>query len=183
MRRSSCGSQAVRVGDHARRLGHAHAGPAPQRGHQAPVDPAIGTGIHAARLVQTSMGMSAGPFDTRELFHGRTLTLLKQVKLAFTLLCFVLRASCFVLRASCFVLRASCVRRCLRCGAWRVVARLGGCRGGWPCWSRPPAGRRTLVLLRPGEAPAEPVLPSRVLAAPSRRARSGVSLARARSTI
>ena len=35
------------------------------------------TGIHAARLVQTSMGMSAGSFNTREFFHGRTLARLK----------------------------------------------------------------------------------------------------------
>ena len=50
------------------------------------------TGIDAARLVQTSMGMSAGSFNTREFFHGRTLALLKQVKLGFILLGFVLPA-------------------------------------------------------------------------------------------
>lgn len=44
------------------------------------------TGIHATRLRQTSMGMSAGAFNTREFFHGRTLALLRQVKA----LCFVL---------------------------------------------------------------------------------------------
>ena len=44
------------------------------------------TGIAAKRLRQTSMGMSAGAFNTREFFHGRTLALLRQVKSA----CFVL---------------------------------------------------------------------------------------------
>jgi DMSO reductase anchor subunit len=44
------------------------------------------TGIRATRLRQTSMGMSAGAFNTREFFHGRTLALLRQVKT----LCFML---------------------------------------------------------------------------------------------
>ena len=48
------------------------------------------TGIHAPKLVQKSMGMSAGSFNTREFFHGRTLALLKQVKLGFIVLCFAL---------------------------------------------------------------------------------------------
>jgi DMSO reductase anchor subunit len=48
------------------------------------------TGIKAPNLVQKSMGMSAGSFNTREFFHGRTLALLKQVKLGFIVLCFVL---------------------------------------------------------------------------------------------
>ena len=50
------------------------------------------TGIHAPNLVQKSMGMSAGAFNTREFFHGRTLTALKQVKLAFIVLCFAVPA-------------------------------------------------------------------------------------------
>ena len=50
------------------------------------------TGIRAPNLVQTSMGMSAGAFNTREFFHGRTLALLKQVKLGFIVLCFALPA-------------------------------------------------------------------------------------------
>ena len=50
------------------------------------------TGIRSPNLVQKSMGMSAGSFNTREFFHGRTLALLKQVKLGFILLCFVLPA-------------------------------------------------------------------------------------------
>ena len=50
------------------------------------------TGIHAPKLVQKSMGMSAGAFNTREFFHGRTLALLKQVKLTFIVLGFALPA-------------------------------------------------------------------------------------------
>lgn len=50
------------------------------------------TGIRTPKLVQTSMGMSAGSFNTREFFHGRTLALLGQVRLAFLLLCFMLPA-------------------------------------------------------------------------------------------
>ena len=56
------------------------------------------TGIRSPNLVQKSMGMSAGSFNTREFFHGRTLALLKQVKLGFIVLCFVLPA-CFALIA------------------------------------------------------------------------------------
>jgi DMSO reductase anchor subunit len=50
------------------------------------------TGVRASNLVQKSMGMSAGSFNTREFFHGRTLALLKQVKLAFLVLAFALPA-------------------------------------------------------------------------------------------
>ena len=50
------------------------------------------TGIQSPNLVQKSMGMSAGSFNTREFFHGRTLALLKQVKLGFIVLCFALPA-------------------------------------------------------------------------------------------
>jgi sulfite dehydrogenase (quinone) subunit SoeC len=50
------------------------------------------TGIRADKLVQKSMGMSAGSFNTREFFHGRTLALLKQVKLGLHVLCFALPA-------------------------------------------------------------------------------------------
>ena len=50
------------------------------------------TGIQAPNLVQTSMGMSAGAFNTREFFHGRTLALLKRVKLGFIVLGFALPA-------------------------------------------------------------------------------------------
>jgi DMSO reductase anchor subunit len=50
------------------------------------------TGIKSTRLVQKSMGMSAGSFNTREFFHGRTMALLKRVKHAFILLCFAMPA-------------------------------------------------------------------------------------------
>jgi DMSO reductase anchor subunit len=50
------------------------------------------TGIDASRLVQKSMGMSAGSFNTREFFHGRTLAVLKNVRLGFIVLCFALPA-------------------------------------------------------------------------------------------
>ena len=48
------------------------------------------TGIQATRLVQKSMGMSAGAFNTREFFHGARQATLKHVKLGFLLLTFVL---------------------------------------------------------------------------------------------
>lgn len=50
------------------------------------------TGIHSPKLVQKSMGMSAGSFNTREFFHGASRAVLKQVKLAFILLAFVMPA-------------------------------------------------------------------------------------------
>ena len=50
------------------------------------------TGIHHPRLVQKSMGMSAGSFNTREFFHGARLATLRNVKLAFQLLAFALPA-------------------------------------------------------------------------------------------
>jgi DMSO reductase anchor subunit len=48
------------------------------------------TGIRAEKLVQKSMGMSAGSFNTREFFHGATLAALRKMKLGFLLLAFVL---------------------------------------------------------------------------------------------
>jgi len=50
------------------------------------------TGIRADRLVQTSMGMSAGAFNTREFFHGASQLALKNVRLGFLLLTFALPA-------------------------------------------------------------------------------------------
>jgi hypothetical protein len=50
------------------------------------------TGIHSPMLVQKSMGMSAGSFNTREFFHGRTLLVLKNVRTVFLLGGFVLPA-------------------------------------------------------------------------------------------
>jgi sulfite dehydrogenase (quinone) subunit SoeC len=46
------------------------------------------TGINAAKVVQKAMGMSAGSFNTREFFHGKTAGLLRRVKLAFIVLAF-----------------------------------------------------------------------------------------------
>lgn len=50
------------------------------------------TGIQATKLVQKSMGMSAGSFNTREFFHGASRAALKRVKLGFIMLAFVLPA-------------------------------------------------------------------------------------------
>ena len=50
------------------------------------------TGIRSPQLVQKSMGMSAGAFNTREFFHGRTLMLLRNVRRMFLLCGFVLPA-------------------------------------------------------------------------------------------
>ena len=48
------------------------------------------TGIQAQRLVQKSMGMSAGAFNTREFFHGANQLALRNVRWAFVLGLFVL---------------------------------------------------------------------------------------------
>ncbi len=48
------------------------------------------TGITASNLVQKSMGMSAGSFNTREFFHGRTLAVVRRMKLALIVLGFAL---------------------------------------------------------------------------------------------
>ena len=48
------------------------------------------TGIHAKRLVQKSMGMSAGAFNTREFFHGASQLVLRNMRWAFVLGLFVL---------------------------------------------------------------------------------------------
>ena len=50
------------------------------------------TGIRSPHLVQKSMGMSAGAFNTREFFHGRTLALLKIVRQTFLICGFVVPA-------------------------------------------------------------------------------------------
>ena len=52
------------------------------------------TGIRTPQLVQKSMGMSAGAFNTREFFHGRTNAFLKNLKWLFLLCGFVLPALC-----------------------------------------------------------------------------------------
>jgi DMSO reductase anchor subunit len=51
------------------------------------------TGIRAPQLVQKSMGMSAGSYNTREFFHGASLAALRQTKLAFIVLGFALPAA------------------------------------------------------------------------------------------
>ena len=58
--------------------------------HKSTLQSAIG--IHAPQLVQKSMGMSAGSFNTREFFHGAKLATLRNVKLGFQLLAFALPA-------------------------------------------------------------------------------------------
>jgi DMSO reductase anchor subunit len=50
------------------------------------------TGIQAPRLVQTSMGMSAGSFNTREFFHRASLAAVRRVKLTALLLGFAVPA-------------------------------------------------------------------------------------------
>ena len=50
------------------------------------------TGIQAPKLLQKSMGMSAGSFNTREFFHGASRAAIKRVKLGFIMLAFVLPA-------------------------------------------------------------------------------------------
>jgi len=54
------------------------------------------TGIAAPRLVQTSMGMSAGSFNTREFFHRATPGAYRQIRIAGLLLLFVLPAACML---------------------------------------------------------------------------------------
>ena len=50
------------------------------------------TGIKSPQLVQKSMGMSAGAFNTREFFHGVGQVTLKYVKVGFVMLAFALPA-------------------------------------------------------------------------------------------
>ena len=50
------------------------------------------TGIHSPKLVQKSMGMSAGAFNTREFFHGAKLATVRNVKVGFQVLAFGLPA-------------------------------------------------------------------------------------------
>jgi DMSO reductase anchor subunit len=50
------------------------------------------TGIAAPRLAQTSMGMSAGAFNTREFFHGRSAARVQQVRRALHVLGYALPA-------------------------------------------------------------------------------------------
>jgi DMSO reductase anchor subunit len=50
------------------------------------------TGIHAPNLVQKSMGMSAGAFNTREFFHGATQAAMQNARIGFQLLAFAVPA-------------------------------------------------------------------------------------------
>ncbi len=50
------------------------------------------TGIRAPQLVQKSMGMSAGSFNTREFFHRASLAAMKRIRLALVVLGFALPA-------------------------------------------------------------------------------------------
>lgn len=52
------------------------------------------TGIRTPQLVQKSMGMSAGAFNTREFFHGRPRVFLQNLRWLFLLCGFVLPALC-----------------------------------------------------------------------------------------
>lgn len=46
------------------------------------------TGIKAARVVQTSMGMTAGSFNTREFFHGASVQAMRATPVVFQVLAF-----------------------------------------------------------------------------------------------
>ena len=46
------------------------------------------TGIKSARVVQTSMGMTGGSFNTREFFHGAPVQVFRAAKVAFQVLAF-----------------------------------------------------------------------------------------------
>ena len=48
------------------------------------------TGIRSPKLVQKSMGMSGGAFNTREFFHGASLAVVRNMRWAFSLGLFVL---------------------------------------------------------------------------------------------
>jgi sulfite dehydrogenase (quinone) subunit SoeC len=50
------------------------------------------TGIKAEKIIQKSMGMSAGSFNTREFFHGAQTATVRNVKNIFILLAFVIPA-------------------------------------------------------------------------------------------
>ena len=90
------------------------------------------TGIAAPRLVQTSMGMSAGSFNTREFFHRATPLAYRQIRLAGLLLLFALPAACML-----WALFAA-----------RDPAAPAPCSS--PCCCKSPACWPTAVLLRAG---------------------------------
>jgi DMSO reductase anchor subunit len=51
------------------------------------------TGLRQPQVVQVSMGMTGGSFNTREFFHGRSVAWLRHVKLGFALAAFALPAA------------------------------------------------------------------------------------------
>jgi sulfite dehydrogenase (quinone) subunit SoeC len=50
------------------------------------------TGIRSSKIVQKSMGMSAGSFNTREFFHGAKMSTVRHVRVIFVLMGFVVPA-------------------------------------------------------------------------------------------
>ena len=126
------------------------------------------------RLVQTSMGMSAGSFNTREFFHRASAAGMRRVRLALIVL------------ASPAGARSAARPGTSAAPPWIVAALL----------QAPGLFADRWYLLRPGKAPAEPVLPGRLVAlhrgfllvSSSRRrpvhdlCRDGASPARTRST-
>jgi len=61
---------------------------------------ASATGIRGANLRQTSMGMSAGAFNTREFFHGKPMWFVRRARLATLLLAFAAPALLLALALS-----------------------------------------------------------------------------------
>jgi len=55
--------------------------------------PQTAIGIRHPRIVQTSMGMTGGAFNTREFFHGRTAATLRAVRWTFLMLVFPVPAA------------------------------------------------------------------------------------------
>ncbi|CAN5348018.1 dimethyl sulfoxide reductase anchor subunit [soil metagenome] len=55
------------------------------------------TGIRSAKLVQKSMGMTGGSFNTREFFHGVTLLAMKRIRWALVLLGFAVPVALMLL--------------------------------------------------------------------------------------
>lgn len=54
------------------------------------------TGIQARKLVQKSMGMTGGAFNTREFFHGASMAMMKRAKIVFQVLAFAVPLACML---------------------------------------------------------------------------------------
>ena len=65
------------------------------------------TGIRSPQLVQTSMGMSAGSFNTREFFHHASLAAMRRITLAVNVLAFAAPALAMALALSASMSMAS----------------------------------------------------------------------------